>query len=1227
MTDANSDTSNSGPSREGTLTQLTPQRWQRIKQLLLAAEEVDPGKRDQFLRQECGSDDALRAEIESLLEADAAVDSSFSDNKLLGMTVASAPLTDPMIGRRVGAYEIVRPIGQGGMAVVYLAVRADDAYRKEVAVKLVRSGVDNAEVLIRFRNERQTLASLDHPNVVRLIDGGMTAEGVPYLVMDHVEGVPIDEHCDTHQLSTEQRLRLFCTVCGAVQYAHEKLVVHRDLKPSNILVTADGVPKLLDFGISKVLIPDASLSSSFLTQTGTRRMTPAYASPEQVRGKAATPASDIYSLGVVLYELLTGHRPYKLTEHTREELEQAICGQEPESPSTAVDRVETETSSDGTTVSKTPELVSLPREGEPERLRRRLRGDLDKIVLMSLLKEPQTRYRSVSEFSEDIQRHLDHLPIKARPRTLAYRMSKFAQRRKTELMATGLLLSVVSTAAFVVWEERRAAERAQAQLTTQQVKGRPSIAVLGFKNSSGLAETEWLSTALSEMLTAELSVGGAIRMIPAENVAEAKIDPSTWEAGNVSREQLQHVYQALGSDYVVFGSYQDVGGSSRNIRIDLRLQNVLGGSVPSLVIEGGADTDLFEVVEKLGAQLRQKMGLSLASPAELAMARSALPSNPDAARYYAGGLAKLRRLEALAARADLEKAISLDPDFALAHSALSDAWSTLGFDENAKQEAQRAFDLSGSLSRERRLWIEAHYRETMHEWDRASQIYSALLEFFPDNVDYGLRVATAQTKAGQMKEAQATIDRLRALPSPLRDDPRIDLKDVKASSGSRGKESLLRAIAKLHASGDGVLLARALILRSDGERNEGDSAAALADLKQARDLFQAAGDKNGMALVMSSIAGVYWMHGDRTESQKAAEASISLYRETGDKEGIARGLSVLALALMDQGDLASAEKNLTEALAICREIRFKLGELNVLNNLSDVLADEGELEKARGMEEEVLAMYRQANDPGGVAMASDNIAEVLFWEGDLPGAERLCRRGLKASDPRSYTVFDAGLFATLGEIQLVEGKLKDAKHSIERSKAIDKKLVLAKEEASNQLLLARLALEEEHPVDAEQLARQAEQTFGTVKAPHLVKYANARLAQSLAQQGKIEQARKVLSGVLPLPEKSMGPDVRLPLTLAAAGTLVLTGGESQPADLNQAKQLAAAVLTYSNKRGYVGYSYEARLRLAQIEMASCNSDAAEQLATLEQEAHAKGYGLIALSAARSIQNGPAVGCH
>ncbi|HXY06647.1 MAG TPA: tannase/feruloyl esterase family alpha/beta hydrolase [Terriglobales bacterium] len=395
-----------------------------------------------------------------------------------------------MVGRLLGAYKLVKRIGQGGMAAVFLAVRADDAYRKEVAIKLVQLGSDRHELLSRFRNERQTLAGLDHPNVVKLLDGGSTPEGLPFLVMDYVEGIPIDDYCDRHKLRIDERLRLFSKVCEAVQYAHQKSVVHRDLKPCNILVTSDGTPKLLDFGIAKVLNPNPSAQSLVLTQTGTRCMTPAYASPEQMRGKSITTATDIYSLGVVLYELLTGHRPYRLTQHTPADVERAICEQDPETPSTAVSRVETETSATGVPITKTPELVSKTREGQPEKLRRRLRGDLDNIVLKALQKEPERRYRSVAEFLEDITRHLQHLPVKARPSTLAYRASRFVQRHKIEVLGTSAIISVVVAAALFVMNVFGVRERALgvgSRRSIESLNTSQSFTPKGWVTAAGLA--------------------------------------------------------------------------------------------------------------------------------------------------------------------------------------------------------------------------------------------------------------------------------------------------------------------------------------------------------------------------------------------------------------------------------------------------------------------------------------------------------------------------------------------------------------------------------------------------------------------------------------------------------------------------------------------------------------------------------------------------------------------
>src|SRR3989449_4643195 len=433
---------------------MNPERWNTLKELFGAALELDPGKRSAFLRDACGSDESLRAELESLLA---------SYKRTATSEEKPSPSVDPglfpgtLIGQRLGSYQVLHEIGHGGMAVVYAAVRADDEYRKTVAIKVVLPGLGSEDILRRFRNERQTLATLDHPNIVRLLDGGTTEQGLPYLVMEYVDGVPIDQYCDSRRLSTSERLLLFRTVCTAVQYAHQNLVIHRDLKPSNILVTADGTPKLLDFGIAKLLNPE-SAAQPLLTLPQLRPMTLDYASPEQFHGQPVTTSTDVYSLGVLLYELLTGSLPYDLEGRSPLEMERIISELEPERPSMVVQRMEAVASRDRR---RTNALAPRPASGEgaAQKLGRRLRGDLDNIVLMALRKEPQRRYASVEQLSEDIRRHLEGLPVIARTPTLRYRTSKFVRRHKVSVAAAATVAVALLLGIVVTTREARLADR------------------------------------------------------------------------------------------------------------------------------------------------------------------------------------------------------------------------------------------------------------------------------------------------------------------------------------------------------------------------------------------------------------------------------------------------------------------------------------------------------------------------------------------------------------------------------------------------------------------------------------------------------------------------------------------------------------------------------------------------------------------------------------------------
>jgi eukaryotic-like serine/threonine-protein kinase len=443
---------------------MTPERWQQVKGLLQEALEIPTEQRTAFLDTACKDDLSLRQEVESLLLEESEADEAFLQSSVNLNLGDMEPESASWVGRRIGSYEIIEEIGEGGMGSVYRAARADEQYQKQVAIKIVKHGFDTPFALARFRAERQILANLEHPNIARLLDGGTTENGLPYVVMELVEGKPIDEYCNTHRLSVEERLRLFRTVCLAVQYAHQHLVVHRDLKPGNILVTADGTPKLLDFGIAKILDTGSFPGGAEATVTFMRMLTPEYASPEQIRGETVTTASDIYSLGVILFLLLTGQHPYKFDSRSADAVVRAICDTEPRKPSTAV-RKTAPVAVAGQLPAERKEKISA---GESSvKLSKRLRGDLDNIVLLALRKDPQRRYASAEQFGEDIRRHLENLPVIARNDTVGYRIGKFVTRHRTSTVVTAVAAMFLVAALCVALYEARVA-RQQAEVAREQ---------------------------------------------------------------------------------------------------------------------------------------------------------------------------------------------------------------------------------------------------------------------------------------------------------------------------------------------------------------------------------------------------------------------------------------------------------------------------------------------------------------------------------------------------------------------------------------------------------------------------------------------------------------------------------------------------------------------------------------------------------------------------------------
>ncbi len=466
----------------------------RVEEVFFEVAGLSPGDREDGIRRLCEGDPALEREVRSLVAAAGGL-GAFLEQPALGKGFdleresQKAP-HDEMIGTVVGAFRIERRIASGGMGTVYEAVRADGQFDQRVAVKIVKRGMDTEDVLRRFKSERQTLAALDHPNIARLIDGGVTGDGRPFLAMEFVAGLAIDQYCDQNRLPVRERLTLLRAVCDAVHHAHQNLIIHRDLKPSNILVTAQGVPKLLDFGIARLL---SGGTGAGLTTDAERRLTPEYASPEQVEGTSLTTASDVYSLGVVLYELLTGAHPYTFTARTSEEVRRVVCFQVPPPPSQAVASPGPAPGARTTRpTGNNPKSTTRPlttdaagtRRVSSTRLRGQLRGDLDNIVLMALRKEPDRRYASVEQLSADIGRYLDGMPVRARRDTTLYRASKFVRRHAVGVALTAATLVLLSTATVLLHRQARELEAQRDQLADNYAALAAQERVISAKNQS-----------------------------------------------------------------------------------------------------------------------------------------------------------------------------------------------------------------------------------------------------------------------------------------------------------------------------------------------------------------------------------------------------------------------------------------------------------------------------------------------------------------------------------------------------------------------------------------------------------------------------------------------------------------------------------------------------------------------------------------------------------------------
>lgn len=721
--------------------------------------------------------------------------------------------------------------------------------------------------------------------------------------------------------------------------------------------------------------------------------------------------------------------------------------------------------------------------------------------------------------------------------------------------------------------------------TLPPVAGRRSVVVLGFENLTGDQEHAWLSTALSDWLGAELAAGDQLRTIPTEDVARMKVELGVPKVDSLGQDTLQRIRQDLGSDWVVIGSYASLrSASGADVRVDVRMQDTATGETIATVSVAGSESHLFDLISHAGADLRAKLDIQSITPQQQAEVALTLPSNRGAARFYAEGLNKLRNFDALAAQELLLKAIAIEPNNALPHSAMASVWSKLGHDANAIAEAKKASELSSSLPRAERSLILARRFEISNRWENAIEIYQLLFEFYPDRIDYGLALVHAQVRGSKGKEAEETVAVLRRLSPSLADDASIDLAEADAADSQGNLEKALNAAdkgaEKARSMGASVLLAHALTMRADELRGLGRLEDAGGAVIEARRLFATVGDKDGFARAQAMGAHLLSLQGDFAGASKTYEASLFTFRAIGDREGIARELNNIAVERKQLGDLGGAHKDFQEALTAWSELQ----------------------------------------DQKNVALLQSNIGEMLLALGDIPGAEQMYKQSLIICQASKNSDLAAHDLEGLGLVLQAQGRLQEARQDEIKAIAIFERGGQA-QIIDAYVSLAEILLDLGWKEDAAVAARKALEQIERFNYPNRYRSdADAVLARVLVAQGRILDSRKVLDNAT----TTLGPQTskESEFGLSTVAAQVRSASADRLERVEAAKSLRL-IVAETQRTGFVQEEFEARLALAEAEIGSGDPlTGRAHLTALDKAASAKGFALISQKARAILQTPP-----
>lgn len=983
-----------------------------------------------------------------------------------------------------GRWRIVRFLARGGMGEVYEA--EDGELRERVALKTIHPTVSSQPAsLERFKREVHLARKVTHPNVCRLFEFGIhpAADGpaTAFLTMELLEGETLAERARrVGRMPADVVLPIVRQIGAALAAAHAAGVVHRDLKGDNIFLvpaSAGGERVVVtDFGIARGGADDRFALTA--TSIGGGLGTPAYMAPEQVTGEPATAAADQYALGVLVFELLTGELPFR---------------------------------------ADTPLATAAKRLTEaPPSLADRL-PDLDPrwaaTVGRALERDPRDRFASVQDLVAALEGSLPVAPATAvgyrAPASAPARESSTRDRRQRWLAAL-LGVALVAASAWAVIRLRSQRERTAA---LRPVAARTTVAVVGLRNLAGREDAAWLGTAIAEMLSTELAQGGGLRVVPGDAVARAVEELELGAAERLSAELRARLRARLAADYLVLGGFTALAEGDA-LRFDLRLEQAATGEAVETLAESGRSSELFDLVSRAGSKLRTRLGAAGGGAG-----RSLLPASPEAARLYAEGIERLRKLEPEAARERLERAVELDPGNALARSSLAVAWSALGFDGRAAEEARRAYELASSLPEPERWIVEARYFESAGQWQRAAEVWQALWSAAPDNLDYGLRLAACRTQAGEVETALAAIGALRALPEPDGVDPRLDLAEAAAAAAMsdyrRQAEAARRAAARAEAVGGSQLAAQAHAMSSWALRNLGRGDEALAAAEASRALAERAGDRAAAAEAMALAAAVSLDRGDLDAAADGYERALATSRELGDRGGAARALNNLAVVRKARGELGAARRQYEEAEQLAIETGNRRGAAYSAQNVAVILADLGELDAALARLEAARAVFAELADPAGEASALANLGAVRRRRGELADARRLLEESLARRRALGQRAAEAATLSALGQALADGGDLTGAATRFEEALAIARELSQRGPEAAALAGLGEVAAARGDLAAARErlgAALELRRSIGDAAGADRARLSLARMTLDADPEASTREAEQVLAG-------------------------------------------------------------------------------------------------------------------